>query len=851
MFNKYKDGLSRGLKQDYNEDSREFRSFTFVNSNKPTVTEPRDIFKNNTEDEDNKVILDNPFYLKYLKNPTKNTIILAINKILTDEPEKLDEIITEVASLYNDFNGKNNEYADIMMEMLENSNDISTKQNIIDVFSNGIIKNNASRISKESESVFSELIKYQSKFREFVINNSNDIYVPLDEQTRNGINAYIKIKEIIDKNTSEQLLEEKNLNDFLNEYQILQDTRISSYDFAKEIFEQSKIKNIKQTLSKAYDDFMFERIEEKYLKDNNEYYNYNILVERVLNDDLHNGFDELKNFVNKLEQHLLDNGDKIRTTVIFDLYDSLKKKYIVREVDGKRETFNLVNPASDETYHITGLIQRKVFLNLLTRKPFEYREDYFELKLAKEFYHELEGNEDFANKILGYSGFTYVYNEDEDFYQPEDLKLTLAYIKNPKDEMIIKALDKCSYNIIYVINDTDKPEITQHKKELLFDYLRNSNNKDENSIKSKFSLEELYITGGIIYGLNYENDGNGKEKLLLNYTEINKLNKILDELPIDIKAQAIRETVNMDFMKIKSHEFHNNEIMDAFYDNSKAIAYVDLYVNHQLLTEQYIYERHERESRSDNNFNWRTALIQPNTELGFGNSKVNKFDGVYQMRFIEKIKEDISNNNIENDFEYYKTTQLLKHISFKNIDNEFIEKCLSVSKPEIILETLSNKYEEHNGKRKYFELSDEQQEMIINKSFDLVHYINNPSLNILLKIAEISFNPFTLDKNKDEYSKLNELIINELKRYDYKDGTMNDFVDIVVVDFPPKYAIHFMKEIETNSNYSEKEKNKIINQFLNSSIKNENIKVLEGFKDRLEVEGIKDEPTSFYINLKL
>lgn len=811
LFNKYKDGLSRGLKQDYNEDSREFRRFAFVNSNKPTVTEPRDIFKNNTEDEDNKVILENPFYLKYLKNPTKNTIVLAINKVLTDESEKFNEIIVEVGSLYNDLlalsEGKH-EYADIMMEMLENSHDISTKQNIIDVFSNGIAQNNTSRMNKRSENAFSTLIKHHSKFREFVINNSNDIYVPLDEQTREGINAYIRIKKIIDKNTSEQLLEEKNLNDFLNEYQILQDTRISSYDFAKEIFEQSKIKNIKQALSKAYDDFIFKRIEEKYLKDNNEYYNYNILVERVLNDDLHNGFDELKNFVNKLEQHLLDNGDKIRTTVIFDLYDSLKKKYIVREVDGKRETFNLVNSDPDETYHITGLIQRKVFLNLLTRKPFEYREDYFELKLAKEFYHELEGNEDFAHKIIEQSGFTYVYNEDEDFYQPEDLKLTLAYIKNPTDEMIIKALDKCSYNIIYVINDTDKPEIKQHKTELLFNYLRNSNNKDENTRKSKFSLEELYITGGIIYGLNYENDENGKEELLLNYTEINKLNKILDELPIDIKAQAIRETVNMDFMKIKSHEFHNNEIIDAFYDNPKAIAYVDLYVNHQTLTEQYIYEKHERESRSDNNFNWRTALIQPNTEpcLGFGNSKVNKFDDVYQMRFIEKIKEDISNNNIEKDFEYYKTTQLLKHISFKNIDNEFIKKCLSVSKPEIILETLSNKYEEHNGKRKYFKLSDEQQEMIINKSFDLVHYINNPSLNILLTIAEISFNPFTLDKNKDEYSKLNELIINELKRYDYKDGTMNDFVDIVVVDFPPKYAIHFMKEIETNYNYSEKEK---------------------------------------------
>ena len=856
LFNKYKDGLSRGLKQDYNEDSREFGSFAFVNSNKPTVTEPRDIFKNNTENEDNKVVLENPFYLKYLKNPTKNTIVLAINKVLTDEPEKFNEIIVEVGSLYNNLitlNEGKHEYADIMIEMLGNSNDISTKQNIIDVFSNGIAQNNTSRMSKGSENAFSTLIKHHSKFREFVINNSNDIYVPLDEQTREGINAYIRIKKIIDKNTSEQLLEEKNLNDFLNEYQILQDTRISSYDFAKEIFEQSKIKNIKQSLSKAYDDFIFERIEEKYLKDNNEYYNYNILVERVLNDDLHNGFDELKNFVNKLEQHLLDNGDKIRTTVIFDLYDSLKKKYIVREVDGKRETFNLVNPAPDETYHITGLIQRKVFLNLLTRKPFEYTEDYFKLKLAKEFYHELEGNEDFAHKIIEQSGFTYVYNENEDFSQPEDLKLTLAYIKNPTDDMIIKALDKCSYNIIYVMNDTDKPEIKQHKTELLFDYLKNNSNKDENSKKSKFSLEELYMTGGFIYGLNYEDNEDGKEELLLTHTEISKLNKILDELPVDIKAQAIRETVNMDFMKIKSHEFHNNEIIDAFYDNYKAIAYVDLYVNHQSLTEQYIYEKHERESRSDNNFNWRTALIQPNTEpcLGFGNSKVNKFDDMYQMRFIERIKEDISNNNIEKDFEYYKTTQLLKHISFKNIDNEFIEKCLSVSKPEIILETLSRKYEEHNGTLKYFELSDEQQEMILNKSFDLVHYINNPSLNTLLKIAEVSFNPFTLDKDKDEYSKLNELIINELKRYDYKDGTMNDFVDIVVVDFPPKYAIHFMKEIETNSNYSEKEKNKIINQFLNSSIKNENIKVLEEFKDRLEVEGIKDEPTSFYINLKL
>lgn len=59
--------------------------------------------------------------------------------------------------------------------------------------------------------------------------------------------------------------------------------------------------------------------------------------------------------------------------------------------------------------------------------------------------------------------------------------------------------------------------------------------------------------------------------------------------------------------------------------------------------------------------------------------------------------------------------------------------------------------------------------MILNKSFKLVHYINNP------------------------YSKLNELIINELERYDYRDRTTNDFVDIIVVDFPPEYAIQFMK----------------------------------------------------------
>lgn len=43
----------------------------------------------------------------------------------------------------------------------------------------------------------------------------------------------------------------------------------------------------------------------------------------------------------------------------------------------------------------------------------------------------------------------------------------------------------------------------------------------------------------------------------------------------------------------------------------------------------------------------------------------------------------------------------------------------------------------------------------------------------------------------------------------YKDGTMNDFVDIIVVDiivvdFPPEYAIQFMKEIEYHSNYSDK-----------------------------------------------
>ena len=123
-----------------------------------------------------------------------------------------------------------------------------------------------------------------------------------------------------------------------------------------------------------------------------------------------------------------------------------------------------------------------------------------------------------------------------------------------------------------------------------------------------------------------------------------------------------------------------------------------------------------------------------------------------------------------------------------------------------------------------------------------------------MKIAEISFNSLTLDKNKDEYSKLNELIINELKRYDYKDGTTNDFIDIIVVDFPSEYAIQFMKEIEDNPNYSNKEKNKIINQFIKSSIKNENIEILNEFKDRLEIEETKEkltEPTGFTINLKM
>lgn len=88
----------------------------------------------------------------------------------------------------------------------------------------------------------------------------------------------------------------------------------------------------------------------------------------------------------------------------------------------------------------------------------------------------------------------------------------------------------------------------------------------------------------------------------------------------------------------------------------------------------------------------------------------------------------------------------------------------------------------------------------------------------------------------------------------YKDGTMNDFVDIIVVDFPPEYAIQFMKEIEYHSNYSDKEKNKIINQFIKSSIKNENIEILNEFKDRLEIEETKEkltEPAGFTINLKM
>ena len=81
-------------------------------------------YKNNTDTQDYEIVIENPFELKKLHYPNKNTLLVAVKTVL-DNQEKynkndLHQIVSDVANFYDTFAKfyATNEFSEIMQSLI-------------------------------------------------------------------------------------------------------------------------------------------------------------------------------------------------------------------------------------------------------------------------------------------------------------------------------------------------------------------------------------------------------------------------------------------------------------------------------------------------------------------------------------------------------------------------------------------------------------------------------------------------------------------------------------------------------------------------------------------------------------
>lgn len=704
-------------------------------------------YKNNTDTQDYEIVIENPFELKKLHYPSKNTLLAAVKTVL-DNQEKynkndLHQIVSDVANFYDTFAKfyATNEFSEIMQSLI-NDNKNKVKE-IIDVF-------DSVALEKGTNTYLSDMFYFNKEFRQQVYENIeifsiNKNEFNFDDKTKNSIDAYEYIKKLINK--PHTVFSE---TEFVKHYQILKSYNYLD-DFLMEELLNKVSSDVVSELTPIYDELIIQQIKYNSILQQNRPISY--LVKYVLLDKFFkHDVEQKQSFVAKLENLIEDN--RISKYDLIDLYDSIINGNIVNK---ENIGISLIN---DNEQTEKALFNKQVFFKQFLNYSLSGNLSKIEnIEFARNFYNELEGYDDFYEILINYSGFEAPKTEDS--YDIGTIRIMLPLVKNPSDAIIVKALDKYNLNAAGLFGENDNEEQIKHKQELLHDYIREN--------KYDFDFGVLYLQDWTIGQKNLDN-----------------LKLIRENLPIDIKAMIIENygksnnIIDLGLIDIKEHEFYNQNIVNAIYQNPNILQKIDL---HNLY---YQFDPNSLEPQEEN-LTWTQKLLNRDKGLGYGDGSISALDDEYQKTFIICLQQDMFNQGKQ--FNVNHAQELLKHIELKYLDDKFIE-TLIVTDNIKLLDIINKKFQEDEfGNRTYFELSEKQQKQIIEQNVDLIKYISNPSYETLITTTKLA-----IEQEKDIVEVLGKHI-HQLQEFDYQNNNRNHYID-EIVKLDVDYAIHFVNQVK-------------------------------------------------------
>lgn len=706
-------------------------------------------YKNNTDTQDYEIVIENPFELKKLHYPSKDTLLAAVKTVLNNQEKynknDLHQIVSDVANFYDTFAKfyATNEFSEIMRSLInENKNNNKVKE-IVDVFDKVALE-------KGTNTYLSDVFYFNKDFRQQIYENIeifsiNKNEFNFDDKTKTSIDAYKYIKKLID--TPYAAFSE---TEFVKHYQILKSYNYLD-DFLMEELSNKVSPDVVSELTPIYDEFIIQQIKYNSILQQNRPISY--LIKYVLLDKfLKHDVEQKQSFVAKLENLIEDN--RISKYDLIDLYDSIRNGNIVNKED---IGISLIN---DNEQTEKALFNKQVFFKQFLKYSLSGNLSKIEnIEFAKNFYNELEGHDDFYEILINYSGFESPKTEDS--YDIGTTRIMLPLVKNPSDEIIIKALNKYKLNVAGLFNENDNEEQIKHKQDLLNDYIRKN--------KYDFDFGVLYLQDWTIGQKNLDN-----------------LKFIRENLPTDIKAMIIENygksnnIINLGLIDIKENEFYNQNIINAIYQNTNILQKID---SHNLY---YQFDPNSLESQEEN-LTWTQKLLNRDKGLGYGDSSISALDDEYQKTFIIYLQQDMFNQDKQ--FNMNHAQELLKHIELKYLDDKFIE-TLIITDNIKLLDIINKKFQEDEfGNITYFELSEQQQRQIIEKDIELIKQISNPSYETLITTTKLA-----IEQEKDIVGVLGKHI-HQLQEFDYQNNNRNHYID-EIVKLDVDYAIHFVNQVK-------------------------------------------------------
>ena len=706
-------------------------------------------YKNNTDTQDYEIVIENPFELKKLHYPSKDTLLAAVKTVL-DNQEKynkndLHQIVSDVANFYDTFAKfyATNEFSEIMRSLInENKNNNKVKE-IVDVFDKVALE-------KGTNTYLSDVFYFNKDFRQQIYENIeifsiNKNEFNFDDKTKTSIDAYKYIKKLID--TPYAAFSE---TEFVKHYQILKSYNYLD-DFLMEELSNKISPDIVSELTPIYDELIIQQIKYNSISQRNS--SISKLVKDVLLDEFFkHDVEQKQSFVAKLENLIEDN--RISKYDLIDLYDSIRNGNIANKEDIE---ISLIN---DNEQTEKALFNKQVFFKQFLKYSLSGNLSKIEnIEFAKNFYNELEGHDDFYEILINYSGFESPKTEDS--YDIGTTRIMLPLVKNPSDEIIIKALNKYKLNVAGLFNENDNEEQIKHKQDLLNDYIRKN--------KYDFDFGVLYLQDWTIGQKNLDN-----------------LKFIRENLPTDIKTMIIENygksnnIINLGLIDIKENEFYNQNIINAIYQNTNILQKID---SHNLY---YQFDPNSLESQEEN-LTWTQKLLNRDKGLGYGDSSISALDDEYQKTFIIYLQQDMFNQDKQ--FNMNHAQELLKHIELKYLDDKFIE-TLIITDNIKLLDIINKKFQEDEfGNITYFELNEQQQRQIIEKDIELIKQISNPSYETLITTTKLA-----IEQEKDIVEVLGKHI-HQLQEFDYQNNNRNHYID-EIVKLDVDYAIHFVNQVK-------------------------------------------------------